>query len=116
MWAAIVNIILGVWLMISPSVLSFEKTAADNHYITGPLVISFAIIAVWEVNRAARYLTLLAGAWLLFSPFMLDYEDATAKWITVVAGVLIALCSLVKGKVAGRYGGGWRSLFLKNKQ
>src|SRR5688500_10213774 len=115
MWAAFVNIILGVWLMASPSVFAFEKIAADNNYITGPLVITFAIIAVWEVNRSARYGTLLAGAWLLLSPFLLGYDDTTTKWITVATGLLIILCSLVKGKLTRRYGGGWRALFAKNK-
>jgi hypothetical protein len=115
MWAAIVNIMLGLWLMISPSLFPLEKAAADNHYITGPLVITFAIIAMWELNRPARYLTLLAGAWLVLSPFILGYEDAAATRITLSAGVLIGGCSLVKECIRGSYGGGWRSLFRKNR-
>ncbi len=71
MWAAIINILLGLWLMISPTFIPFEKAAFDNNYIAGPLVITFAITALWEVNRSARYLTLLAGVWLIFSPFYL---------------------------------------------
>ena len=97
--------------MISPALFSFEKAAADNNYITGPLVITFAIMALWEVNRSARWLTLFAGVWLLIAPFVLGVEDSSARWITMAAGILLIAFSLIKGKIKGSYGGGWRSLF-----
>ncbi len=96
MWAAIVNILFGLWLMISPSFIKLEKAASDNNYIVVPLVITFAITALWEVNRSARYFTLMAGAWLILSPFILSFESSFTIWITVAAGVLIAVFSLVR--------------------
>ncbi len=38
------------------NVIPFEKAAFDNNYIAGPLIIIFAITALWEVNRSARTL------------------------------------------------------------
>lgn len=113
MWAALINILLGLWLMIAPSVLPLERAASNNHYITGPLVITFAIVALWEVNHSARYLTLAAGAWLVFSPFVLGFESSAAVWSTETTGLLLAGFSLVKRKIKGSYGGGWLSLFQK---
>jgi hypothetical protein len=56
----------------------------------------------------------MAGAWLILSPFILSFESSFTICITVAAGVLIAVFSLVKGKIKKQYGGGWKSLFEKN--
>lgn len=110
MWAAVVNIILGVWIMLAPSLFEFEKKAADNNYIVGPLVITIAITAIWEVNRSARYFNLVAGVWLAASPFILAFDSPAAIWNDLIGGLLITMFSLIKGKIKGKYGGGWRSL------
>lgn len=115
MWAAIINILLGLWLMISPYLFQFEKQATDNNYIVGPLVLTFAITALWEVNRSARFLNIPAGIWLAASPFILSFQSSSATWLTLLAGVLITALSFVKGKIKGNYGGGWRSLVRKAK-
>jgi len=114
MWAAIINILLGLWLMVSPALLQFEKAASDNNYIVGPLVLTFAITTLWEVNRSVRYFNIAAGAWLAVSPFILSFQAADAIWSTVISGVLIAAFSFVKGSIKGNYGGGWKSLFEKD--
>lgn len=114
MWAAIINILLGLWLMASPALLQFNKAASDNNYIVGPLVLTCAIVALWEVNRSARYLNMAAGVWLAVSPLILNIQPTDAIWSTILSGVLIAAFSFVKGSIKGQYGGGWRSLFEKN--
>ncbi|HKZ65677.1 MAG TPA: hypothetical protein VJ111_04950 [Chitinophagaceae bacterium] len=114
MWVAIINILLGLWLMISPALLQFEKIASDNNYIVGPLVLTFAITALWELNRSALFFNIAIGAWLVISPFILAFQSPVAIWATILSGVLIAGFSLVKGKMKRNYGGGWRSLFKKD--
>ena len=110
MWAAIINVILGVWVMLAPGLFDFDKKAADNNYIVGPLVITIAIMAIWEVNRSARYFNMVAGIWLAISPFILEFDLPEAIWNDLVCGVLIAVFSLFKGTKKRNYGGGWRSL------
>ena len=114
MRAAIINILLGLWLMISPALLQFEKAAFNNNYIVGPLVLTCAVMALWEVNRSARYLNMAAGGWLVASPFILNFQSTNAIWTTVLSGVLIAVLSFIKESIKGKYGGGWRSLFEKD--
>src|SRR5436309_3272808 len=113
MWPRIVNIIIGIGLMITPTVLKLEKTAADNNHITGPLVITFAIISLWEINRNVRWFNMATGWWLILSPFLLNLSASVTK-IDVSAGIVIAILSLYKGNIKNKFGGGWRSLFQKH--
>jgi hypothetical protein len=113
MWAAILSAVSGIWIMIAPTLLGFERTEAVNSYIMGPLITTFAITAIWEVNRSARYFNVFAGLWLVASPFLLEFETI-ACWNTVGFGLAITGLSFIKGTVRGKYGGGWRSLFQKS--
>lgn len=113
MWAQIINIIIGLGLMLAPSLLSFDKADSDHFYIVGPLVVTNAIIALWEFNRGMRWFNGLIGAWLLVSPFVLQSKGSVAS-IAVVSAILLILFSLFKGSTKHQYGGGWSSLFQKN--
>jgi len=114
MWAAIINIIIGLFVMIAPAAFHFDKTIADQYYIVGPIVITFAVVSLWEVNHAAHYFSIPAGLWIIIAPFIFHFQSAAATWLAVICGVLIILLSLVKRKVKGHYGGGWRSLLQKH--
>jgi hypothetical protein len=110
MWAAILNIILGIWIIVAPAIFQFDENAANNNYIVGPLIVTFAIVAIWEVNRSARYFNLVTGIWMIAAPFLLSFDSSAATWMDVVSGALVALFSLFKGRISKKYGGGWRSL------
>ena len=110
MWAAILNIILGIWIIVAPAVLNFDINAANNNHIVGPLIVTFAIVAIWEINRSVRYFNLVAGIWLVAAPFLLSFDSSAATWVDVVSGALVAVTSLFKGRISKKYGGGWRSL------
>jgi hypothetical protein len=113
MWAQIANILIGLGVMIAPALFKFNKVAADNNHIVGPLVLTFAIISLWEINRNARLFNIITGAWLILSPFITGFTSV-ARTVDIVCGVAIILFSLNKGTIQTRYGGGWRSLFQKN--
>lgn len=113
MWIQVLTIILGLFLMFAPSAWSFDKAASDHHYIIGPLIITTAIIALWEINRGLRWMNVVIGAWMLVSPLVLKSNETVAT-IDVVCAILLILFSLFKGTVKHRYGGGWSSLIQKN--
>jgi len=113
MWARIINALAGLWVMIAPGWLDFHKTAANNNYITGPLVVTAAIVAMWEVNRGVRYFNVVAGGWLILSGLLFASGDMTIVIANAVAGICILLCAFVKGKITKDYGGGWGILFRK---
>jgi hypothetical protein len=110
MWARVVNICLGIWLMSAPAVLGYAGRAADNDHISGPLAAAAAVIALWEVTRSLRWMNGLVAAWLILAPWVLQYDSTKAVVNSVAVGVLMFCCAMVKGEVKGRYGGGWSSL------
>jgi hypothetical protein len=113
MWAQLTNILIGLWIMISPAIFYADRTAANNQHITGPLIITFAVIALWEINRNVRLVNILTGSWLIISPLFIHF-NAAMIWSNIIAGVLIIVFSLIKRKRKTNYGGGWKSLFLKD--
>jgi hypothetical protein len=119
MRARLENVALGLWLMFAPEVLGYWTTApapGQNDRVVGPLVISFAIAAIWPEVRPLRRLNTLAGAWLAISPavfaglFTLEVPVA-AIVNSVVVGLAIVAVSLDRGEIDARFGGGWRSLW-----
>jgi hypothetical protein len=113
MWTRIVNILIGLGVMIAPALFKFNSVAADNNHIVGPLVLTFAIVSLWEINRNVRLFNIVTGSWLIVSPFIIGFTN-TPLFIDVVLGMAVLVFSLNKGTVKNRYGGGWRSLFQKN--
>ncbi|HEU4586171.1 MAG TPA: hypothetical protein VFR95_10495 [Gemmatimonadaceae bacterium] len=73
MWPRIFSALLGIWLMLAPSLLHYGGRASLNDHIVGPLVAATAIIAIWEATRPLRWLGILFGLWLLFVPGLFDF-------------------------------------------
>jgi len=111
MLAGIFTILISLALMFYAGLWPLGKEAIDNIHIVCPLIIAFAITALWEINRNVRYLNVLLGAWLMAAPFVLGFPSPLPKLCSVVAGLAIALLSLLPRRVKGKYGGGWKSLF-----
>lgn len=109
MWAIIINILVGLWVMASPAVLGLTGSAADNNYIAGPLIVTFSVIALWDINRSVRYCNVLIGLWLAVSAFILPLGAATL-WNNIIAGILVGALSFVPAASKKRFGGGWKSL------
>jgi predicted cobalt transporter CbtA len=110
-WAQLIATALGIWLMAAPDVLGHGEPARTNDQIVGPLVATFAFIAVWEVTRGLRWLNAVLGAWLVVAPALLGYPEPRSIINSVVVGVVVIGLSLVRGAMTERFGGGWRSLW-----
>ena len=111
MWARLANTAVGLWLMAAPAVLGYSGAAATNDRIVGPLAATFAIVAIWEVTRALRWANLALGLWMLAAPWLLGGYPAEATAGSMAAGALLALFSLVRGKIRQEYAGGWSALW-----
>lgn len=115
MWARIVNFFFGLWLMAAPALLGYIGTPAEvNDRIVGPLIASFAFVAIWDITRGLRWVNTLLGLWLVVSPFLLGAWVADwsfpATINSVLVGLYVAILSLVPGQVRHQFAGGWRSL------
>lgn len=115
MWAQVINIFLGLAVMVLPGMLGFDKTASNNNYIVGPLIITFALVATTDAARNVRWFNIPAGFWLMVGPLVLGFAT-TERLVNMLLGILIILCSLIRGQVNQRFGGGWRSLLQKDPE
>ena len=113
MLPGVLNMIAGLWLMISPSLLEYSSKDSNNVYVTGVIVISMAIISTTESLRNIRWVNFLAGLWLLSSIWMFGMVNRSEMLNNTLMGIVIVLFSLLKGKIKNEYGGGWGSLFKK---
>ena len=110
MWFQVMNTVIGIWLMAAPAVLHYGRPAATNDYIIGPLVATFACIAIWEATRPVRWINLLLGLWMIASPIFLGYPQAGAI-NCVVCGIGVAILACMGGAVRQRFAGGWSALW-----
>ena len=114
MWGQIINVLVGLCIVVAPSWLPYSNAGADSSHVVGPLIMTFAITAIWEVNRNARYANIVCGAWLVVAPWVLGYTATSTIVNDILMGALCIVFSLVKGKVSDRYCGGWASLWKKS--
>ena len=115
MWAQIFNMFLGLLVMVAPGIWDFPKDAGNNNYIVGPLIITFAMVAITDVGRNLRWVNIVCGIWLMLSPYVLGY-GGEPFFINTVTSIGIIILSLIKGTVKNSFGGGWRSLLQDNPE
>ena len=109
MLKCVLSTVCGLALMVAPGALDYDDDVASLFYVIGPLIVSFSVIAIWEVVRGARFFNVPLAAVLVIGAPMLTLEPlpiATA----LIAGPASALLSLLPNDTRGSYGGGWRSL------
>jgi hypothetical protein len=111
MWAQIINIFVGLWVIVSPSVLDLNKAISNNERIVGPIIVTIAFVAISESVRNTRYINIFSGLWLLISPWLLGYEQTAGTINDMASGLIVIVLSMVKGNLKDTFGGGWRALF-----
>lgn len=91
------NLLLGLWLIIAPFLLSYATSASRGNDITiGIIVALLAAFRLLGVYRAAwlSWLNALLGIWLIIAPFVLRYGSSSALWNDVIVGLFIAFLGL----------------------
>jgi SPW repeat-containing protein len=89
-----VNILLGIWVIISPFVLGIHSPRGMwSNIVTGVLVVILAVIR-WAMHQPGwSWLNLILAIWLVISPFVLFLSGA-AMWNNVIMGILICALAL----------------------
>lgn len=114
MWAQLLNMLLGIWLMAAPQLLHYKGIAADNDHILGPVVSTFAIIALSGCTRAVARYNIILGAWLFLAPWLLGYEKGITIINDAVVGFLVTVFSFFKRKTNHHFGSGWSGVWKRN--
>lgn len=111
MWARLVTVAIGIWLMAAPAVLGYGGALATSDRIVGPTLASFALVAAWPILTGLRWVGFPLSAWMAAAPWLLG-----GPWLARIAGTLAGLAVLCLTLVPGptvRAGGGWRGLFSR---
>jgi len=103
-WNLLLSVGLGVWLMLTSSVLGSTGAAAHSGHLVGALIVTTAVIALADVGRAARLINIFLGAWVVAAPWLLRGATPASRWSDAIAGALVILLSLPRGRVGERYG------------
>lgn len=96
-WRDVANLILGLWMLISPWPLSYidQPTAAWNAHIVGIIVAVAAIATLIAFHKWEEWVNVVLGIWLIVSPFLLGYEMlSNALWNQIVLGIVIGVLAL----------------------
>ena len=91
--ANIGNVILGIWVLISPFVLGFSRleNVKWNNVATGAAV---ALLALSRESGSSGALNILLGGWLIASAFVLQL-NGTPFWNNIILGICIVLVALI---------------------
>jgi hypothetical protein len=91
-----INILLGIWVLISPFVLTFTSPSAIwNNVVAGIIVGILAIIRLSTHHQPGwSWINVLLGIWLIISPFVLAFATGAAMWNNVILGIIIGVLAL----------------------
>jgi hypothetical protein len=103
-WQDWINLILAIWLFISPWVLSFapgstgpvSEPAAWAAWVLGVVIGVFSIAALVRAQPWEEWINLIAGALLFISPWVLTYYAASqaALWNALVIGAVTFILAI----------------------
>ena len=99
-WRDTVNLVLGIWLIVSPFVLGYaEQTApAWNAYAIGVVIAVLSAAALWQFQKWEEWLSAVLGAWLVVSPWILGFSvSRVATWNQIVVGIVVGVLAFWSG-------------------
>jgi hypothetical protein len=101
---AMVNLLVGFWLFISPWVYGFYKApVAWNSWIVGMLIAGFAAIRLSKplTMRGLSVFNLFLGAWTFASPWIYGYTGSTNRFLNSLCVGAIVFILAAYGSFAG---------------
>lgn len=92
-WVDWVNVILGVWLIVSAWVVALnaaEGAIAWNSWSAGGAIVTLAAFSMYKPGVAADALGIVIGIWLVASPWIFGLRDlSSAATNAVIVGLLV---------------------------
>jgi hypothetical protein len=96
-WQDPVNLIAGIWMIVSPWVLAHvaETRPTWNAVVLGILIAAVAFSALFEVFAWQEWANVLFGGWLIVSPWVLGFSAVLMAMVNaVVVGAVVAVLAL----------------------
>lgn len=96
--------LIGLWLMLAPSVFDTTATAADITHLAGALVVVVSVVAMGEVIRAARFLNVALGGLLAIAPWFVSGAGMAAAIDGTLCGAALIILAFARGPKRETYG------------
>ena len=96
-WRDATNLVLGVWLIVSPWILGYvaQQAPTVNAVVVGVVITLAAAAAIYAFQTWEEWANVALAAWLVVSPWVLKYDAMqTATWNQVAIGALVGLLAL----------------------
>ena len=95
-WEDWASWVLGIWLCISPWVLTFdlEPVATRTAVITGVLIILAELVTLSAFRAWEEWVNVLLGAWLVAATWILGIAILAVRIDFVVVGLLVVALAL----------------------
>jgi len=91
-WRDAINLVLAVWLFVSPWVLGYQGMgdATWNAWVLAAIIAVASVSALVAFHEWEEWVTALLGLWLVVSPWLVGFADvAAAMWNQIVIGVIV---------------------------
>jgi len=90
LWAPMLNVGVGGWLVTSPAILGYGSTAmAVSDIVAGLALTAFALLSLSVHQRWARWASAAVGVWLLFAPLVFWVPGSAAYLNGTLVGMLV---------------------------
>lgn len=95
------NLLLGVWLFVSPWVLQFAAglgsdanttIAVWNAWICGGVIAVIAVSALFQLHQWEEWANVVVGIWVAISPWVLGFTGLTTATSNAVIVGILAVC------------------------
>lgn len=94
-WQDWVNLILGIWLFISPWITGYSQTFFSwNAFLFGVLLMIFSVWSLASPRIWEEWFTLIIGAWVFISPWVLGFATMNVSWSFYIVGAVVFILSL----------------------
>lgn len=113
MWARVVEIMLGFWLMASPFVFRFAQTDTSslaNDLLCGTSAIVLGLMSFWNRTHWAHFLTLIVAIWLIGFGFIGGYPSPPQAQNQIVVGLLLGMFAIIPNR-ANEMPEDWRKFY-----
>lgn len=92
-WPRWVNLLIGIWLIISAFAWYHTAGAQTNTWIVGALI---AIASIWAMFApSARFLNTIFAIWLFFATLVIHHGSTATVWNNLIAAVVVFVLSLI---------------------
>jgi hypothetical protein len=124
MWGRLIEIILGLWLTISPFIFGHypeNRPLWINDLICGPTIVLLALLSFWSISvgrflRYAHLLILAVACWLIgFGYFFGGYPASSGYQNNIILGLILLVIAIIPND-ASQPPPGWRRYYQQQAE